>query len=292
MKTIISIICLALFVQVSAVAQDNNNERYEVTNKKGQNILPEAGDFAIGIDASPIFYYLGNMFNNNSDNGAPSITGHRYNIYGKYFLRDRQAVRFGVSVNTGTDLYKSLVPDDSQPITDPNNDQKTVVDVWKHQYTNVEFAAGYEFRRGYKRLQAFYGAELIFGVKSGRSNYEYANAFTELNPYPSTTNFGNNISEDIARVTSVEGGSEYDLGLGLFIGAEYFFAPKMSISGELGFRAGYGFFTQRLTNLEFFDEALGGVQTVEIRSRVEDSFSNRGAFWSRPSGSLALTFYF
>ncbi len=293
MKKSISLVCLALLVSFSAAAQNDHEERYEATNKKGQNILPAKGDFAISIDASPLFYYIGNMFNDNNDNNSPVMTGHKYQVYGKYFLQDRQAIRFGLTVNTGTNIYKELVDDDSQPVTDPQNPNKTFVDVRNNKYTNVQFAAGYEFRRGYKRLQAFYGAELVFGVSSGSETFDYANAITSLNPKPSTTNFGNNIPFTGIRTTSIKGGSKYDFGLGLFIGAEYFFAPKMSISGELGLRAGYGFYTQQVTTVETYDANLGGVQTVEIRGRVENGdAAGYGEFWTNPMGTLGLTFYF
>jgi hypothetical protein len=32
-------------------------------SKRGENILPKAGEFALGIDAMPVVDYFGNLFN-------------------------------------------------------------------------------------------------------------------------------------------------------------------------------------------------------------------------------------
>ena len=40
----------------------------QLKNKQGETILPETGDWAIGIDAAPILGYFGNMFNANTSN--------------------------------------------------------------------------------------------------------------------------------------------------------------------------------------------------------------------------------
>ena len=45
----------------------------ELTSKKGTPILPEAGDWSIGIDAKPFLDYAGNMFNGNASNSSPSF---------------------------------------------------------------------------------------------------------------------------------------------------------------------------------------------------------------------------
>ena len=66
MKKIITILMLVLSVSVFVNAQ-------ELTSKNGVPILPEKGEWALGIDAVPFFYYFGNMFNGNMSNGAPSF---------------------------------------------------------------------------------------------------------------------------------------------------------------------------------------------------------------------------
>jgi len=38
--------------------------------KNGTNVLPEAGEFSIGIDAVPVLNYFGNFFNNSGNTAA------------------------------------------------------------------------------------------------------------------------------------------------------------------------------------------------------------------------------
>ncbi|MES2681013.1 MAG: hypothetical protein V4635_14060, partial [Bacteroidota bacterium] len=58
----------------------------DLTSKKGEPILPEKGDWAIGIDATPFLNYIGNFFG--TPNSAPSFTWLTNNntIVGKYFI--------------------------------------------------------------------------------------------------------------------------------------------------------------------------------------------------------------
>ena len=59
-------LALALAFGISgAFAQD-------LTSKKGEPYLPEAGDWSIGIDANPLLNYMGNLFSGNTSiNNAP-----------------------------------------------------------------------------------------------------------------------------------------------------------------------------------------------------------------------------
>ena len=63
MKKSVLMIALAFGV-TSAFAQD-------LTSKKGEPILPEAEDWAISMNADPIFDFVGNAFNGSTSNAAP-----------------------------------------------------------------------------------------------------------------------------------------------------------------------------------------------------------------------------
>ena len=65
MKKSIALVALAFGVS-SAFAQD-------LTSKKGEPFLPEAGDYMIGIDANPFLNYLGNFFGKTVANTAPTF---------------------------------------------------------------------------------------------------------------------------------------------------------------------------------------------------------------------------
>jgi hypothetical protein len=88
----------------------------EKTVSTQNDYLPKAGNFAIGVDATPIFDYLGNIFNNTVGN---TLNLSRPAIYGKYYLDDKTAIR-GVlalaSTNTKNEFY---VRDDAAFYTDP-----------------------------------------------------------------------------------------------------------------------------------------------------------------------------
>ena len=81
MKKVIFTLMIALFAVAAVTAQD-------LTSKKGVPILPEKGDYAIGVDAIPFFQYVGNMFNANAFNPGPAFNFTAptpFIIYGKYF---------------------------------------------------------------------------------------------------------------------------------------------------------------------------------------------------------------
>src|SRR5438067_1348098 len=95
-----SVLALALaFGVTTAFAQD-------LTSKKGEPILPEAGDWGIGIDAAPFLNYAGNFFGKTASNSAPTwnfLTSNQ-TITGRYFADEktvyRGAVRLGFTSNT------------------------------------------------------------------------------------------------------------------------------------------------------------------------------------------------
>ena len=59
-----------------------------LTTKKGFAILPEAGDWSIGADASPLLEFVGNMFNGTLEQSSPSwdfvSSGPALTLFGKY----------------------------------------------------------------------------------------------------------------------------------------------------------------------------------------------------------------
>lgn len=284
---------LSIAVLAVASVQAQDNERLPVVNKKGQNILPAAGDFSISIDAAPFFYYFGNMFNQNDDNESPSVEEYGgVGIYGKYFLRNDRAIRVGFDWQTTVSTKKGLVADDGRLISQPEVINPTAFDVKKHHESDFTFTVGYEFRRGYKRLQAFYGAQVGFGFSKETEKYKYANAITDLNQAPSTYNFGNNIlsTNPTTRTLSKNYGTYYYMGVGAFVGVEYFIAPKVSLGGEftLNFYANIG--KQRVETTEVWDANLGARQEVTKRSSGNSGSNLR--FETSPYGSIFLAFYF
>ncbi len=83
----------------------------QLTSKKGENYLPQSGDWSIGVDGSSAIGYFGNMLNNSADNGMSFDYSNGANmITGKLFISDTKAYRAGVRIgmNTSTSQVASL----------------------------------------------------------------------------------------------------------------------------------------------------------------------------------------
>lgn len=221
----------------AAFAQSTEEDRaMGTTTKSGQKILPQAGDIAIGIDATGALEYLGNSFNGNTNNDASNIFNYDDNVFGnnsifvKYFLTDNTAVRVKLHMGFDSDTYKMFVIDDKNVATDPD---ARVEDSYKNSNTALGLRVGYEIRRGYGRLQGFYGAEVGLGIISESYTYEYGNAL-ESSGNTTSTNFPGAGVDSKGRNTKRSLGSTFQGLVGGFVGVEYFVAPKLSIGGELG----------------------------------------------------------
>lgn len=222
---------LTLLVAFAVITVTNAQE---LKSKSGVPILPEAGDYAIGIDASPIFDFFGNMIKINS--GAafadPSSWDFVNNsaatnqaIWGKYFVEEKTAYRLNLRINKNSQTTKTMVDD---ALGAALND--TFVDVAKKSYYNIVLGAGIEKHRGKGRLQGLYGAEVLIGfgkgaVGSENEKYKYEEALS--------ANFGAGYS----RPLKLKQGTTMGIGVRAFVGVEYFFAPKISVGGEFGWGA-------------------------------------------------------
>ena len=180
----------------------------QLTSKKGENYLPEAGDYAIGADASSMLSYFGNMLNGGSNTGfGMGFTNGATAITGKKFMTDQMAYRGMVRLGFG-----------STSVTTPNGANEDVV---KTSYNNVTLGGGVEYRRGSTRLQGYYGAMAMVGLGGGKTSYEYGAGVVD------------------GQTTETKAGSTFGLGVRAFVGAEYFVLPKISIGGEFGWGLGF-----------------------------------------------------
>ncbi len=199
-KIILSVVAIMAFG--FANAQD-------LKSKKGENYLPEAGDWAISFNADGIFEYVGNSFNGNLGNSAPDVDFVRANTFvGKKFIDAKTAYR--VVANLGFNSTTTTTVDQGVST--------------ESKASGLELAAGLgkEWRKGNTRLQGFYGADALLTLKS---------LSTEDTDSDATTG---------AALGSVENKSGLGLGVGVqgFIGAEYFIFPKMSIGAQYTYRVG------------------------------------------------------
>lgn len=300
MKKIIIVACLCLGVILPSIAQRAQKTQEEVNplvNKRGIPLLPQAGDYAIGVDATPFLEYLGNFFNfNGEDNFNPApYFGDKLHLYGKYFLQDNRAVRAKLQLNFGQDKYKNTVQDNEAIAVDPTNLAATTVDVMKVATNGMQLNVGYEFRRGRGRLQGFYGGEFLIGFETKKTTFDYGNPITAANQEPTTWDFG---GDDVwntrpfqgYRLTEYKEGTSFNFGLGAFAGVEYFFAPQMAIGGEVGLAFDYKILGQNELVAEGFLDS--SVQKYKSRERFDIENAFTGRFGTQTTGKIFLMFYF
>lgn len=249
------------FTATSAFAQ--------LTNKNGEAYLPEAGDYAIGIDAAPILSYFGNALNGNTSNTPFGWTYSNSNmmITGKMFKSETMAYRGMVRIGFGSASWSNPVVDDASTSTPVG----MTSDEMKSSYNAIYLGGGMEWRRGKGRLQGYYGGMFMFGMEGGKSTWNYGNAYSTTNTAPTTTvDFLTGATTNASsRITEMKMGSTMMLGLRGFVGAEYFVLPKLSIGGELGW--GLGFSSTGAG--EMTSEAWNGTGTTSTTSETGKSSS-------------------
>jgi hypothetical protein len=204
----------------------------QLTSKKGENYLPQAGDYAIGADASSMLTYFGNMLNGgtNTGFGMGFTNGTGAAITGKKFMTDQMAYRGMVRVGFGSTSVTT-------PVVTPTS---TVEDVVTTSYNNIALGAGIEKRRGSTRLQGYYGAMAMVSLGGGKTSYEYGAGVVD------------------GQTTELKAGSTFNLGVRAFVGAEYFVLPKISIGGEFGWGLGFSSIGASETTIQGAEAVTGG----------------------------------
>jgi hypothetical protein len=205
--------------------------------------LPAAGDIGLGFDAVPALRYLGNVANGTTNNSINSnyYPGYTQTLMGKYFLSENTAVRGRLRIGYGSESFTRGIDDirNTDPATPKYVDDKLSVNAF-----NLSIGGGIEKRRGYGRLQGYYGGELMIGLSSLSRNYTYGNSVDNNNlpsAFAGSTNFAasgddSQVNTDGAsyRTLSMKSGSIFSVGVRGFIGVEYFILPKISLGAEFG----------------------------------------------------------
>jgi len=245
-----SLLILAMFIGSATIAQDN------MTSKKGTPILPEAGDWSIGIGANSTLEYFGNLMNSGT-NTAPSFDWQREPnvIRAKMFKDANTAYRVGLRLGFGSDKTTNAAP-----IVGDLKETKTSA-------MDIDLSAGIEKRRGKGRVQGIYGGEAGINLGSGKTTKTY--------------NGNANVNDEL----EVKEGGTFGFGVRGFIGVEYFFAPKMSVGGEFGWGLNISSTGEKETTKA---DGNGG----SLPSTKEGKSSSFGFNTDNASGAIVLNFYF
>lgn len=268
-------------------------------SKKGELYLPEKGNWALGIDASPFLKYIGNFFSE-AENAAPSPDFLNTNmaITGKYFKTDDFAWRASARLGVLSETNRSFSPEFS---TEPTN--TTVDDKYTRTFVNVYASYGVEKRKGNTRVQGFYGVEGGLGFGTETHKFDYGNGITQENTTPQRSEFMldfqndptefSNITEEGAFVTEYKMGSAIKLGARAFVGAEVFLFPKWSVGFEYGFGISYNYIGNNTVTTEQWTTPVGGTSEQFVTTVTDTGGSSAIRIDNDLSGgALFMYFYF
>ncbi|MDI6401575.1 hypothetical protein QLX67_06170 [Balneolaceae bacterium ANBcel3] len=264
------------------------NQLEATTAQVQKRYFPRAGDFAIGLDATPFLNYAGNMFNGTMNNSL-NLGDNR--LHFRYYLTDESAVRLSVAVFTLREVDMFYVDDQADQTVDPLS--RAQVEDRRTTYSNYyEVKLGYLMFRGNNRLRGFFGGDVFFAYEKERMKYAYGNEMTALNSAPlSTVNWNNGATAGVAsRRLGSTTGSVVDLGIGAVVGAEYYFMPKVSLGAEMGLVYAHSFFGQGNAS----SETMVGNLHVEEDTALTPGHTERIAFTGFPYtfGNLYLMIHF
>lgn len=262
MKRLISVLSF-LGLATFATAQE------PFKNRDGIIITPEKGDLMLGFDAVPFINYAGNLFS--KDNKAPvtSFTAaYPLTLVSLYMTKENKAIRGKVRLGFGTEKTDTLVPRIGS--TNPN---ETVSNETKIATSNITLGTGLQTWRGKGRIRGFYGGELLFTINTSKTTYTYGNPLSSEN--------------QVTRLKSSKPGNSFGFVMRGFIGVEYFFARKASISGEFGWGPALTSRARGEVETESWNGSSPESTVTSSGKSSEFSLDNDNA-----KGSLNLNFYF
>lgn len=307
-KTIILGLALAATTASYAQSENTSAPKEDVVlsfkSKNDHEVLPQKGDWSLGASATGFLGYLGNLMNGNTGNGVPpfgvangpsafslgNVGGMAFT--GKYMVKGDMAYRVRFLANLGSNTYRNnVIKDMATP--DPMN-PKYVEDNMAVNSAVVLLGAGFEKRRGSGRLQGIYGAEVLLGMSSTKTNYTYGNSFsTDFNAPTSTTdfNFGTSSAVSTRRKEDYSGASLL-AGVRGFAGVEYFIAPKMSLGGEIGYTLGFSSNGNGYVTTEMWNTATSNTSTVKTVTTPKSGLRSFGMGLDNVNAGINLNFYF
>ena len=285
MKRYILLITLCVLTFTNVKAQEDAKKAY----------LPEQGDIAISLDATPVLNFIGNMFNGTEENEFGNFPNGTFrinditpnvSISGKYMLTDNFAVRANIGAQIHSVTTREYVCDDLANITNPLNEDK-LIDSRINTKNGISALLGVEYHKGKNRIQGIFGAGALIGFNNVKEKYQYANALTTINQNPSSA-FATmtNGYRTLSNTTK----SNIFFGVVGNIGVEYFIAPKISLGAEVNLSVYAVNEGQTYTVTEGYNSKT---DCVETRTELSTPGNRTLVFGTdNLGGSLYLSFYF
>ena len=214
MKRLLLIILIAGSGLGLCFSQEQTEE--VLTNKKGVPVLPVAGNWAIGIDATPLFQFAGNIFSFYGNEYVPTFGFTAQTpgaIFGKYKVSENTAYRGALLIG---------VSNKTRNIANPADENKPSKEA--HTAIHLGIIAGIEKNRTvFGRMVGIYGAQV------GLLKEPYYDDDSEM--YGKLT-FKDAENSDNDYVET--GGNTFGIMAGGFVGIEYFIVPRVALAGEFG----------------------------------------------------------
>lgn len=249
-------------------------------SKKGFEILPEAGDYAIQFDATPMLNFglnavkMGAVSDPTHTADVLIKNGLNQTIVGKYFKDASTAYRGVIGINTSATSLDAILAN-----VDPTKDDEMTVTT-KTKQTQIILGGGMEWRRGHNRLQGFYGAEAMIMIGSPVALPAYQELSTDLETATTDYGFAASYISDVK-------GSRFAFGLNGIAGVEYFVLPKIS----LGAGVSWGLMYNTQTKVTVTTETYTGTE-VETDETVNYAAGSNFGFGVMYSGNIFATFHF
>jgi len=291
------IILLIAIIPIGMLAQDSTVTKKtatpELISKHGIPILPQVGDFAIGVDVIPYINFLGSTFSSGGNTLNP-ITSNT--LYGKYYLDNNSAIRFELYTSHNDSKINNYVVDDAAVFINANSNAQ-VVDELKTNSHKYGIAAGYQKYRGYGRLRGTYGAQVSYSRENSIDAYTYGNQMNALNATPTTTANWSSfaVANPAQRLLKSNFGVTNGLGITALAGVEYFILPKICIGGEVGLSLVYSWSKQSNATYEEMQNLSGTPTRMEIdraTSPGNTDFSINTFQYGAPAGRIYVLFHF
>jgi len=297
------IIGFSVIAQENTELQTNSQDNTESKScckkgKKDKQLLPQQGEWAIGIDAIPLLRTLGTVFwggnNPMGFQGTPYFTGGNtypnVSIMAKYMVKSNCAIRANLGVSIQSNTVLDQVTDDAAALIDINTVAKVTDKITTNAY-GLSLAIGAEYRHGNRRVVGIFGGDLLVGYYGGSVKKSYGNIMTEDNPKPTTNQpYFNTPVSDQARALFQKNNGAFSVGAQLTAGLEVFIAPKIALGGQVNLS--YVF----MYNNEIYRESEGFGNLSRKVEKITDIQTPAG--WSHKfntnnlGGSLYMIFYF